>query len=126
MAIMLEVHVSRARYLHARREFSTANEYYGVQRRLLSQIRVEAKVNRVSEQTRLREEMNTLVAEVKRDIAYAGVQNAYANVFASLGLDPHWSSFDEKASVKSLAASLRRLWLERGDHNAGVRLVRSN
>ncbi len=126
MAIMLEVHVSRARYLHARREFSTANEYYGVQRRLLSQIRVEAKVNRVSQQTRLREEMNTLVAEVKRDIAYASVQNAYANVFASLGLDPHWSSFDEKASVKSLAASLRRLWLERGDNNAGIRLVRSN
>lgn len=126
MAIMLEVHVSRARYLHARREFHTASEYYAVQRRLLSQIRAEAKVNRVSEQTRLREEMNTLVAEVKRDIAYADVQNAYANVFVSVGLDPHWSSFDDKASVKSLAASLKRLWLERGDYKTGARLASRN
>lgn len=121
MAIMLEVHVSRARYLHARREFATAAEYLGVQRRLLRQIRNEASANRVSKQTRLREEMNTLVAEVKRDIAYANVQNAYANVFASLGLDPHWSRFDRSAGVRSIARSLRRLWLERGDGKAGLR-----
>lgn len=126
MAIMLEVHVSRARYLHARREFATSSEYLGVQRRLLRQIRSEASANRVSKQTRLREEMNTLVAEVKRDIAYATVQNAYANVFASLGLDPHWSRFDKNTSVKSLARSLRRLWLERGDAEAGLRLARRN
>jgi outer membrane protein TolC len=126
MAIMLEVHVSRAKYYHARRQFRTSSEYLNVQRRLLRQIRVEAKVNRVSEQTRLREEMNTLVAEVKRDIAYASVQNAYANVFASLGLDPHWSSFDENASVRSLAASLKRLWIERGDNKTGMRIARQN
>ena len=126
MAIMLEVHVSRARYLHARREFRTASEYLNVQRRLLRQIRSEAAANRVSQQTRLREEMNTLVAEAKRDIAYATVQNTYANVFASLGLDPHWSSFDETASVKSLANSLRRLWIERGDYKTGMRIVARN
>jgi len=124
MAIMLEVHVSRARYLHARREYRTAAEYYGVQRRLLQQIRAEAKVNRVSEQTLLREEMNSLVAEVKRDIAYADVQNAYANVFASVGLDPHPAGFNENASVKSLAASLKRVWLERGDYKTGTLLAR--
>ena len=39
------------------------------------------------------------------------------------GLDPHWSSFDEQANVNSLASSLRRLWLERGDKNAALRLV---
>ncbi len=124
MAIMLEVHVSRARYLHARREYRTAAEFFSVQRRLLNQIRAEAKVNRVSEQTLLREEMNSLVAEVKRDIAYADVQNAYANVFASIGLDPHPSGFDENTSVKSLATSLKRVWLERGDYRSGTILAR--
>lgn len=124
MAIMLEVHVSRARYLHARREYSTAAQYYGVQRRLLRQIRAEAKVNRISEQTLLREEMNALVAEVKRDIAYASVQNAFANVFASVGLDPHPARFDDSASVKSIAGTLKQVWLERGDYKSGAALVR--
>ena len=124
MAIMLEVHVSRARYLHSRRQFRTASEYYSVQRRLLSQIRAEARVNRVSEQTQLREEMNALVAEVKRDIAYANVQNSYANVFASVGLDPHRAGFDENASIKTIASSIKKLWVERGDHKSGARLIR--
>ena len=126
MAIALEVHVSRVRYLHARRQYVTAAQYLNVQRRLLNQIRAEANANRVSDQTRLREEMNTLVAEVKRDIAYANVQNAYANVFVAMGLDPHWSSFDPQIPVRQLAASLRRLWIERGDHLTGTRLVRRN
>ena len=126
MAITLEVYVSRARYAHARREYRTASQYLNVQRRLLRQIRAEANVNRVSEQTRLREEMNTLVAEVKRDIAYANVQNAFANVYVAMGLDPHWPGFDERQSVKSLAASLRRLWIERGDNRTGARIASRN
>lgn len=123
MAIMLEVHVSRARYYHARREYQTAANYLDVQRKLLKQIRIEAQVDRVSKQTLLREEMNTLVATVKRDIAYASVQNSYASIFVSLGLDPHWSSYDENASVSQLAARLKQLWIERGDNKSGIRLA---
>ena len=48
----------------------------------------------ISEQTLIREEMNTLVAEVKYDIAYAGLQNAFGNVYASMGLDPFGDEFD--------------------------------
>ena len=39
MAIMTQVHVSRARLFHARREFQTAAHYYDVQHRILDQIR---------------------------------------------------------------------------------------
>ncbi|MEA1834550.1 hypothetical protein U8607_20865 [Methylobacterium durans] len=46
-----------------------------------------AAADSISEQTLIREEMNTLVAEVKYDLAHAAVQNARANVYASLGLD---------------------------------------
>ncbi|MEQ1712984.1 MAG: hypothetical protein ABL908_16495, partial [Hyphomicrobium sp.] len=75
--------------------------------------------DRVSKQTLIREEMNTLVAEAKHDIAYATLQNAYANLFSSMGLDPYAWEIDRDQSVADLSAQLRDLWLERGDISAG-------
>ena len=123
MAVMTQVHVSRVRFRHAAREMATAEEYLGVQRRLVRLMREEAKGDRIGEQTLIREEMNTLVAEVKRDIAYANLQNAYANIYASIGKDPYDHEFDLSQGTKGLARSLRRLWFERGDFGAG-RLAR--
>lgn len=113
MAIMTQVHVARVRFMHYRKELSTAREYLNVQNNLVRQIRAEAAVERVGEQTVIREEMNTLVAEVRRDIAYANLQNAYANIFASMGLDGYWSELDFEQSVDGLANSLRDLWSQR-------------
>jgi outer membrane protein TolC len=119
MAVMTQVHVSRIRFLHANKELHTAGEYRDVQRRLLEQMRAEAAADRISKQTLIREEMNTLVAEAKYDIAYAQVQNAYANLFSSMGLDPYTWEIDRTQSVKSMSVALKQLWFERGDLNAG-------
>ena len=119
MAVMTQVHVSRIRFLHANKELRTAAEYRDVQQRLLSQMRAEATAERVSNQTLIREEMNTLVAEAKYDIAYAQLQNAYANLFSSMGLDPYAWEIDRSQSVGAVTASLKNLWFERGDLNAG-------
>ncbi len=124
MAIMTQIHVANVRYHHYRKELATAGEFLSVQRRLLKQIRSGASAGRVSEQTLIREEMNTLVAEVKFDIAHATLQNAFANVFASMGLDPYEGSFATDESVASIAGKLRRVWFERGDFGAGLKLVR--
>ena len=122
MAIMTQVHISRVRYLHSRTELTTAAQYFDVQSRLLNQIRAEAEADRISEQTLIREEMNTLVADVKYDIAYAALHNAYANVFASMGLDPYYRDrIDTTLTVRALARSLKKLWLERGDHGPNIR-----
>ncbi|MEO1695098.1 MAG: TolC family protein, partial [Pseudomonadota bacterium] len=114
MAIITQVHVSRVRFLHARKELRTAQEYFNVQRRLLSKLRAEAAAGRTSEQTLIREEMNTLVAEVRRDIAHASLQNAFANVHASMGVDPYTEDFTTEVGVKSLSTSLRNVWVQRG------------
>lgn len=114
MAVMTQVHVSRIRFHHFRREFAVADEYRSVQNRLVQQIRAEAQANRVSEQVALREEMNTLVAEAKYDVAYAHLQSAYANVFASIGWDPY-GTVDRSLPVSAIAASLQSDWLERGE-----------
>ena len=100
MAVMTQVHVSRIRFLHARKELQIAGEYRDVQRRLLDQMRTEAAADRISKQTLIREEMNTLVAEAKYDVAYAALQNAYANLFSSMGLDPYAWELDRSQSVK--------------------------
>jgi outer membrane protein TolC len=109
MAIATQVHVSRIRYRMNNRELHTAEEYLDVQRRLVGLMRAEAAANKISEQTLIREEMNTLVAEAKRDIAHAEVENAYANVLASVGIDLYDFHVVEDASVHDLAAELRNL-----------------
>lgn len=122
MAIMTQVHVSRIRYLNASRELVTAREYFDVQNRLLRQMRNEAAADRISEQTLIREELNTLVTEAKRDIAFANAQNAYANIFSSIGFDPHASDISISMGVNELAKSLSSLWLERGDFGAHTKI----
>lgn len=119
MAVMTQVHVSRIRFFHAKKELRTAAEYLDVQRRLLQQMRAEAAADRISKQTLIREEMNTLVAEAKYDIAFAQLQNAYANLFSSMGLNPYDWQIDRAQSVGELEAHLKQIWFERGDLNAG-------
>jgi outer membrane protein TolC len=123
MAIWTQVHVSHVRYTHMRRELKTADEYLDVQKRLVNQMRAEAKAEHVSEQTLIREEMNTLVAEVKHDIAFANLQNGYANVFASMGLDPFEGMLDPNLSVAELAKQLEQLWSDRGDNRVKAKVA---
>lgn len=121
MAVVTQVHVSRIRYLQFSKELQTANEFLEAQRRLVGLMRAEAAVDRISEQTIVREEMNTLVAEARRDIAHASLQNAYAYVYTSMGVDPIGADVQLGLDVKSLAARLRQTWLERGDVPGGRR-----
>jgi outer membrane protein TolC len=107
MAIMTQVHVSRIRLAHTRKELRTADEYLDVQLRLIRQMRAQAASDKISEQTLIREEMNTLVAQVKRNLAYAVHQNAVGNTYSSLGLDPCDPSSANAADVKGLAVLLR-------------------
>lgn len=115
MAVMTQVHVSRVRFKQLREELRTATEYLEVQHRLLRLMRTETEANRTGEQSLIREEMNTLIAEVRRDISHASLQNAYANVHASMGQDPLGEGFDTTQSVKTLAIALRQVWVKRGD-----------
>jgi len=107
MAVMTQVHVSRIRYLHALTELQTAREYLKIQISILEQMRAQNKAGRISEQALIREEMNTLLADAKRDLAYAGMQNTVGGIFASIGLDPLGGNVSTSMDVKSLAKALR-------------------
>jgi hypothetical protein len=85
---MTQVHVSRARLYHAHRDFRSADRYYDVQRRIARQIRSAFAAGKVSEQTAIREELNAIVATVKRDMSFAELQSAAAMVLAAVGQLP--------------------------------------
>jgi outer membrane protein TolC len=115
MAIITQVHVARARYTYLHKSAATSAEFYNVQRNILKQVKASAAAEASSEQVLLREEMNTLVAAVEFDIAYADLQNAFATVYTSVGLDPYDANLSTDMSVSELATSLRATWRERGD-----------
>lgn len=115
IAIATQVHIAQARYKLLRKSAATAAEYYNIQRGILEQTRVSVRGGAASEQTLIREEMNTLVASVEFDVAYADLQNAFAAVYASLGVDPHDVPIAPSMSVSDLASALRTTWSVRGD-----------
>lgn len=107
ISVITQVYVSRIRFRHLQEEVKIASEYLSVQTRLVEQIRTEAQANRISEQTALREEMNTLLAEARYDISRAALESAYANIFASVGHTPY-AVFDRTRSVAEIAKALRK------------------
>jgi outer membrane protein TolC len=114
MAVMTQVYVARAKFAHSRYILDASGRYYRVQRRILNKVRARAANEASSEQTLIREEMNALVARAKYDIAYANLQNAYANIYASIGIDPYPANISRDLGIKALSRSLQRSWVERG------------
>lgn len=117
MAVFTQVHAARARYAQQSLILRDATDYLAVQRKILAQVQASAAEDASSEQAVIREEMNTLVASVKHDIAHADLQNAFANVYATVGIDPYGAGITGEESVKALAAHLRGVWVERGDRS---------
>ena len=125
MAIMTQVHVSRVRYGHSKKLYRTAAKHFKIQTGIVKQIRSSFAEGQASEQTLIREEMNTLASQVASDVAYADLQNAYANIYASMGIDPYADDLRADDSVDGLAEALREVWIERGDRSGSVRARRA-
>jgi outer membrane protein TolC len=117
MAVFTQVHSARARFAHSSEILKDANDYYVVQRRILEQVRSSAASNAASEQSLIREQMNTLLAYAKYDVAYADLQNAFAGVYSSIGIDPYGEDVSGTETVAELAGKLRLMWAERGDRS---------
>lgn len=110
MAIMTQVYVSRLRYAHTKKRLASAAAYVKTQRAILAQLKAALAAAQASEQTLIREEMNTLLAKAKYDIVVADLQSARANVDSSLGLDPYAYGIDDRQSLEEISAKLRQIW----------------
>lgn len=125
MAVVTQIYIARARYIQLVEELNTARNYSSVQTRILDQTRNAYKAGAVSQQTLIQEEMNTLLNDVRFDVAYADAQNAYANLFSSMGLDNFSVSLDSINSVGELATALETHWLEGAQNLPAIDVVTS-
>jgi len=110
MAVVTQVHVSASRYEIAKRRLATSENYFDVNNNILEQTQIGYDARRVSYQNFVREQMNSIVAEARYDIARASVENAYANVFASVGQDTFGDIDVSESSVTDLGAHLQSHW----------------
>ncbi len=115
MAIMTQVEVARANYHYLRKSAATARQYHQIQHQILHKTQDSARVDETGEQTLIREEMNNLISSAQYDIAYAELQNAFARIYSTIGVDPYGDDFNTSASVSTLTKALKKTWNERGD-----------
>ena len=112
MAVVTQVQVARIRLFESENELKIAREYLDVQGRLMRQVKAQADTEKASEQTLIREEMNTLVAEARKDIAFALYENAYGLVFEAIGLDPFDRAITTGTTVEQITHVLDDNWLD--------------
>ncbi len=113
MAIMTQVHVARLRFVRLSQELNTISRSQSVQERILMLSRSGHKVKSISQQSLVREELNAVLSEVRYDTAYADLQNAYANLYASMGLDNFAVDITSDMNIRSLTKALEDHWTER-------------
>lgn len=99
MAVLTQVHLATIRYQESADGWDSANQYYNVTS-TISDITEKANANMIeSKQKVAREKLAKLIANVKRDMAFAELQNSYGNLYFTMGI-PHNSVEMEKVIVK--------------------------
>ena len=103
-AVISQVHLSLIGYQQAREDFDTATEYLAVMERINQQMQDQREAGSGTELQLIREEMNLVLAQLRRDVAYGEVQNGYGRVFTTSGLDPIPSVQDD--SIESISTAI--------------------
>ena len=106
VAVLAQVQIAAQQYVIARKNYERARAIADVNRRIadVSANNKEAKTS--SDLDLIFEKANAVVSELRRNRAYADLQNASASIFATVGLDP-LPSGAEREDVIALAAAIR-------------------
>ncbi|MBY0416985.1 MAG: hypothetical protein K2W88_02825, partial [Pararheinheimera sp.] len=76
--------------------------------RIKTQVDSNRAAQSIGDLTVIREDLNALLAELRRDVAYAEVQNNYGKVLVSMGLDPLPQGFGNM-NLEQLSAAFQVL-----------------
>jgi outer membrane protein TolC len=113
MAVMTQVGVARSRYESLTQAYMTASDGAMVQGDILGQVESLARASSASKQTLVRERMNGILSEARRDAVMAEMAEASAHIYTALGYDPYSTAIDGSEDLKTIAEDLRVLWTER-------------
>ena len=113
MAVMTQVGVARARYEGLMQAYETANNGAQVQADILNQIEALAQTSNASAQTLVREQMNNILSEARRDNIHAEMAEASAHIYTAMGYDPYMADIRGDEDLGIVAGSLKTLWNQR-------------
>ncbi|MBP2300816.1 TolC family protein [Azospirillum picis] len=88
MAVLAQVDVGVLRYEQAIDEYKTAQEQAVVDSRIFDQLRAAGRAEQVGELAVIQAEAEDVFATLRRDVAYASLQNAYGAILVAVGADP--------------------------------------
>ena len=118
MAVMTQVGVARTRYESLTEEYVTASDGAMVQSDILGQVESLAQASSASKQTLVRERMNGILSEARRDAVMAEMAEASAHIYTALGYDPYSANIDGTEDLQTITEDLKAIWTERSRNTA--------
>lgn len=88
MAVLAQLYVANANYREAVHQFETSQQLARLDGEIAQQLRNRFQAQGIGELELIKSELNDLQAQLRRDLAYAELRNAHAQLFVSAGLDP--------------------------------------
>lgn len=110
MAVLAQVNVAYLRYQQAQEEYGTAQEQADVEARIHRHLTTVGENQQLGELAVIQAEAENVFAMLRRDIAFAGLQNAHGAVMVSVGADPlpqDVAAPDLPGLSQAIAASLK-------------------
>ena len=105
IAVLAQLYVANANYRDALRQFKTNQQLSDIDGQIVGQLRSRHQAAGIGELELIQGELNTLQADLRRDLSYADLRNAYGQIFASAGLDPLPDEV-KSTEVQSIATAL--------------------
>jgi len=107
VGVLSQVYLSHVAYGQSIEAYENAVKYLDVVERIRVQMEARVGAENYTELDLIREEFTTMLAEVRRDVAYADLQNSYGRIFVTAGLDPFPATVPD-VTVDGLAKALTR------------------
>ncbi|WP_339447934.1 TolC family protein [Pseudomonas sp. EA_5y_Pfl2_R50] len=105
IAVLAQLYVANANYQEALRQFKTNQQLSDIDGQIVGQLRNRHQAAGIGELELIQGELNNLQADLRRDLSYADLRNAYGQIFASAGLDPLPDQV-QSTEVESIATAL--------------------
>ena len=106
MAVLAQLYVANANYNEAVRQFRTSEELASLDGQIAEQLRNRYKTQNIGELELIQGELNNLQAQLKQDLSYAELRNAYAQLYVSSGTDLLPDSLPDN-KVQTIATALQ-------------------
>ncbi|MDE8602794.1 TolC family protein [Marinomonas sp. RSW2] len=88
MAVISQVHIADIQFKESNDSYQLATQYFDVAKRIKTQVDSSRAAQSIGDLTVIREDLNAVLAELRRDVAYADLQNDFGKILVSMGLDP--------------------------------------